>query len=244
MPRLKKLSEQEYVEAPLPISAAAPPDNSSRPVNLVITWVDIDRPKPVPWNPPARTTRRAVLDIIRRMQEFGFEPFRPLLLSEDEYIGDGHRRWTAARYLQLPKVPAIYTGLTVEELWAGNLGARSPRAGEWMAAHILGRVEGLPTRTANAVDGLLMVLGEEGVRYLIERGQSPDIWRSAYKVGVYCANTETAFLRRATYWLVKHKMVDKTSKAMRGPEDERIDPRVLKQAIENDLPLRRAWDVS
>lgn len=220
-----------------PVSVPQPPE----PANYMIVWVDINSLRPAPWNPPKRTTRRAVLPIIRRMQEEGFEAFRPILLSKDGFIGDGHRRWTAAKHCGMTRVPVIYVDKGVEELWAGNLGAKSPSAKDWMAVNILGGVKGLPPRVEDGVTNLLAILGEEGVRYLIERGQSPDIWRTVWKIGQHCHKTEQAFLRKATYWLIKHQMIDKVKKAIYAPMGEQIEPRTLIQAITNDYPLRSAW---
>lgn len=243
MPKVRKLAPEdvrktEYVTPPQPTGAMP------EPANYVIFLVETMTIKPAPWNPPTRTTRRAVADLIRRMEDVGFEGFRPILLSKDGCIGDGHRRWTAAQYLGLARVPVIYTEKSVEELWAGNAGARQPKTKEWMAAHILGGVDVGNPRTADQVEQLLVILGDEGVRYLIERGQSPDVYRTVWKVGQYCKKTDLTFLRKTTYWLVKHKMIDKTRKAIYAPAEEQIDPRILIQAIENDLPLKSSWGFS
>jgi hypothetical protein len=86
-------------------------------------------------------------------------------------------------------------------------------------------------------------MGDEGLRYLIDRGVSPGIWRLTWRVGLYCKRKENAFLRKTIYWLIKHKMSDKVqNRALSGADEDRIDPRVLIQAIEHDLPLRMTWD--
>ncbi len=227
--------------APEELNGSRHPYAAPVPSNQMIVWIDTGSLKPAPWNPPRRTSRRALAPLIQRMREEGFESFRPILLSKDGYIGDGHRRWTAAQILKLEKVPVIYTEKTVEELWAGNLGARVPLAKEWMAVKVHGGVKTLPPHTAEQVESLLLILGEEGVRYLIEREQSPDIWRVVWRIGQYCKRSDNTFLRKATYWLIKHKMIIKTRKAMSDVEGESIDSRILVQAIENDIPLKSSW---
>lgn len=230
-------TKQELIVGPPPPTGALP-----EPANYTIFWVEALTLQPAPWNPPARTTRRAVLDLIRRMESEGFEVFRPILLADDGVtIGDGHRRWTAAQYLGMPRVPAIYTGKSVEDLWAGNAGSRKPLNKEWMLVHALGGVD-LPTpRLEDQVQQLTVILGDEGVRYLVEREISPDVYRTVWRIGMYCKNTQTRFLRATVYWLIKHKMVDKASKAMRGKESGPIDPRILAKAIEDDRPLVSSW---
>lgn len=246
MPKVVKLTQeaaQAYAkQKPQPIApvlTGALPE----PANATIFWVETLAIKPAPWNPPGRTTHRAVLDLIRRMQEKGFEPFRPILLSKDGYIGDGHRRWAAAQYLGINRVPVIYTEQSVEDLWAGNLGARPALAKEWMAVHIRGGVKNLPKNTANQVEQLLIIMGEEGVCYLIDRGISPALYTTVWRIGMYCKRTDLTFLRKLTYWLVKHKMSDKIRKATSATADEPIDPRLLIQAIESDIPIRPVWAV-
>lgn len=112
-----------------------------------------------------------------------------------------------------------------------------------MAVNILGGVKGIPQRNAEQIDSLLSVLGEEGVRYLIDRGIGPEVWRRVWRVGQYCKRTENVFLRKTVYWMVKHKMIDKAVRALSPSAlgDDPIEPRVLIQAIENDLPLRSSW---
>jgi hypothetical protein len=179
---------------------------------------------------------------MKRIEKEGFDAFRPILISKEGYIGDGHRRWTAAKLLGMKRVPVVFTSQTVQELWAGNAGARPVSAREWMAVSVIGGVEA-PERQANLIEEMRPVLGDEGMRFLIERGVSPGIWRLTWRVGLYCKRSDNSFLRKTVYWLVKHKMSDKVqNRAIAGPEDERIDPRVLIQAIESDLPLRVSWD--
>jgi len=217
-------------------------DATPQPANVMIVYVGVSTLKPAPWNPVRRTTRATLKPLIKRLEEEGFDPFRPILISKDGYIGDGHRRWTAAQLLGMKRVPVVFTDKSIEELWAGNAGARPVSAREWMAVSIIGGVEA-PERQQAMIEEMRMVVGDEGMRFLIERGVSPGIWRLTWKAGKYCNRTNNVFLRKTIYWLVKHRMSDKVqNRALSGPEDERIDPRVLVQAIENDLPLRVTWE--
>lgn len=210
------------------------------PANVMISYVGVNTLKPAPWNPEKRTTRASLAPLIKRIEEEGFDPFRPILISKDGYIGDGHRRWMASKALGMTRVPVVFTDKTVEELWAGNAGARPVNAREWMAVSILGGVDA-PKRQAEQIKEMRTVLGDEGMRFLIERGVSPGIWRLTWKVGTYCKRTDHKFLRQTIYWLVKHRMSDKVqNRALSG--DDRIDPRILIQAIENDQPLRVSWE--
>lgn len=217
-------------------------DPTPQPANVMIAYVGINTLKPATWNPEKRTTKASLKPLLKRIEEEGFDPFRPILISKEGYIGDGHRRWTAAKMLGHTRVPVVFTDKSVEELWAGNAGARGVSAREWMAVSVIGGVTA-PERQTKIIEEMRPVLGDEGLRYLIDRGVSPGIWRLTWKVGQYCKRTSNAFLRKTIYWLIKHRMSDKVqNRALSGPDDERIDPRVLIQAIENDLPLRVTWE--
>lgn len=211
-----------------------------QPANVMIVLVGVGTLRPAPWNPEKRTTKASLAPLIKRIDSEGFDPFRPILISKDGYIGDGHRRWMAAKSLGMTRVPVVFTDKTVEELWAGNAGARPVTAREWMAVSVLGGVE-VPKRQAEQIKEMHMVVGDEGMRYLIERGVSPGIWRLVWRIGLYCKRKDHKFLRQTIYWLVKHRMSDKVqNRALSG--DDPIDPRVLIQAIEHDRPLRVNWE--
>lgn len=218
------------------------PDEESAPIpaNVMIVMVCTNTLKPWPGNPAARMTTRTLLPLRRIIEQEGFDPFRPILVSKDGYIGDGHRRWLVAKALKIERVPVVFTDRTVQELWACNAGARPVSAREWMAVNVIGGVSA-PKGTTELIEEMRPIMGDEGLRYLIERGVAPTIWKITCKIGVYCGRRDNKFLRQTTYWLVKHKMSDKVKKAMYGPEEERAAPSLIVQVIENDLSLRTAW---
>lgn len=213
------------------------------PANTTIFWVETMTLKGAPWNPAGRTTRAAVRDLMIRIEEEGFEPFRPILVSKDGFIGDGHRRWTAAQFLGMPRVPVIFTEKSIQDLWAGNKGARPIRANEWMAVWVTAGITDVPGSTKKQIKCLTEILGAEGMQYLVERGQSPSIWRIVWRVGQYCKNTKAPFLRKTTYWLIKHKMHHRVDRGMWQTSDAPINPKLLAQAIEHDLPLKQEWTI-
>lgn len=214
------------------------------PANHIILWVGVNTLTAVPWNSERRVTRRSLGNLMRRISEEGFEAFRPILVSKDGFIGDGHRRWMAAKYLGYTRVPVVFTDKSKEDLWAGNNGVKPLGAKDWMAAAVMGGVNA-PSTTKNRIDQLRIILGDEGMQYLVDRGVSPDIYQTVWKIGQHCKNTQTTFLRKTTYWLVKHKMVNKVKRAIYVAEDETpIDPRILSKAIEDDRPLQSMWGLA
>ncbi len=235
-----KKAEQPLVVRTDPDSPQTPTEQPI-PANYIILWVGVETLSAVPWNSARRVTRRSLVSLMRRISEEGFEAFRPILVSKDGFIGDGHRRWMAAKFLGYTRVPVVFTDKTKEDLWAGNNGVKPLGARDWMAAAVMGSVNA-PSRTKNQIDQLRIILGDEGMDYLVERGVSPDIYRTVWKVGAHCKNTENRFLRKTTYWLVKHKMVNKVKRAIYVADDETaIDPRILAKAIEDDRPLQSTW---
>lgn len=250
--KLTKVSEKQAQQwtvkkADPPVVVRTDPDQPGDqpiPANHIILWVGVDTLTAVPWNAARRVTRASLKSLMRRISEEGFEAFRPILVSKDGFIGDGHRRWMAAKYLGYARVPVVFTDKSKEDLWAGNNGVKPLGARDWLAAAVMGGVD-VPTLTKNQIEQLRTILGDEGMQYLVDRSVSPDIYKTVWKVGQHCKNTDTRFLRKTTYWLVKHKMVNKVKRAIYVAEDEApIDPRILSKAIEDDRPLQSTWGVA
>ena len=217
------------------------PHDQPIPANVVILWVGVETLNAVPWNPEKRITRSSLMPLIRRITDEGFEAFRPILVSRDGFIGDGHRRWAAAKLLGYARVPVIFTDKTPQELWAGNGGMKPLVSRDWLRAAVMGGVNA-PVRTQEWITQLHIILGDEGMQYLVDRGVSPDTYRTVWKIGMHCKNTDTRFLRKTVYWLVKHKMIAKVKRALYVADDETpIDPRVLSKAIEDDRPIQSTW---
>lgn len=243
-------AEQWVAKTDRPVVVRTDPDSPHTPAdqpipaNCVILWVGVETLTAVPWNAERRVTRRSLVALMRRISEEGFEAFRPILVSRDGFIGDGHRRWMAAKYLGYQRVPVVFTDKTREDLWAGNNGVKPLGARDWLAAAVMGGVDA-PPLTKNQIEQLSIILGDEGMQYLVDRGVSPDIYKTVWKVGQHCNRTTTKFLRQTTYWLIKHKMVNKVKRAIYVADDEQpIDPRILSKAIEEDRPLQSTWGLA
>lgn len=250
MKATKVKTEQATKKADQPVVVRTDPDSPQTaaeqpiPANYIILWVGVDTLTAVPWNSERRITRRSLTSLMRRISEEGFEAFRPILVSRDGFIGDGHRRWMAAKYLGYTRVPVVFTDKTKEDLWAGNGGMKALTSRDWMAAAVMGGVKA-PDRTQGWINELHSIVGNEGMDYLVERGVSPDTYRTVWKIGRHCKNTDTKFLRKTVYWLVKHKMIGKVKRAIYVADDEQpIDPRILAKAIEDDRPLQSTWGVA
>jgi hypothetical protein len=221
-------------------------DPTPRAASVMIVLVPTDSLKPAPWNPEGRTSKAALNQLVRSMQEQGFLDCYPILIGTDGYVGDGHRRRAAAQIAGIKRVPVIYTKMPARVLWANNAGARFVTPKEWMAAGVIGEVV-TPDNVKKYIELMRPSMGDGGMRWLIDQKASPTIWRVTEKVAAHCKRNDYDFLQKTTYWLVRHKMSNVVqNQALAGPEEDRIDPRQLIQAIENDYPLRsyRVWEQS
>ena len=215
-----------------------------QPASVMIVLVPPSSLKSAPWNPEGRTSKKELEQLVKSMQEQGFLDCYPIVIGDDGHIGDGHRRRAAAEVVGIKRVPVIFTKIPTKVLWANNAGARPVSPKEWMSVNVAGDVEP-PDRVKKYIALMLPSMGNVGMRWLIEQKASPTIWRVTEKISAHCKRNDYDFLRDTTYWLVRHKMSNVVqNQALAGPEEERIDPRMLIQAINNDYPLRsyRVWE--
>ena len=188
------------------------------------------------FNPPERTEAVKIRDLQKSIKEHGV--LVDLLVTADMSLVDGHRRYAAAKALGITTVPVKVVEGEYKELWAEvNATQRRPNGRGWM--HVA--LQGAPIKdgvTKRHYDLLVDLIGQEGVRWLIQRRVSPGIWDACRRVALYAGRTEDReFMRKTVFWLVDHKAQLLINSAI----DTGIAPGFLVQAIENDLAL---WDVA
>ncbi len=89
-------------------------------LNLImeIQKVDIDKLKPLPFNPKIHPEDQ-INRIVKSLNEFGFT--NPILATKDNYIMAGHGRVEAARKAGIGKVPVIYFDFDLNKAKAYNI---------------------------------------------------------------------------------------------------------------------------
>ncbi len=131
------------------------------------------------FDPPIRTCRENIEDLVESIQTHGFLPY-PLLIGKDGFLGDGHRRLAAAGVCRLTELPVIrVAGRTAAQIWIdmNGPGKRELRAPEMLAAVAAGYdVELLPTSQRRPVQHIISLVGTDGVKKLARFGASTEVW--------------------------------------------------------------------
>jgi hypothetical protein len=200
--------------------------------------VKTDSLKPAPFNPEGRTQN--VKDLERSIEKYGFWPFCPILITSDNMIADGHRRWTAAKNLGLEDVPVEVVEMEVGELWAQFNGTRrdvSSRESLYAYTHGMGT---LPERGRRAIERLKKIIGEKGLKHLSDMNISPNILSVARSIAAYCGDKSDAFTAKVIYWLIENSTQRAAIMAMQND----IPSKVLKQAVEeNRIIVSRGYSI-
>ena len=84
---------------------------------LQVEFLKTSKLFPAPFNPSARTDDASIKPIFDMMKVDGFWPYRPLVITKNNFIADGHRRWTCAKALDIQEVPCLRTDEQLDIAW-------------------------------------------------------------------------------------------------------------------------------
>jgi hypothetical protein len=205
-----------------------------------VWWVSLDELMPAEKNPVTRTKKNAIREFAEILQSEGWSPYDPVKISTEGVIGDGNRRYHAARLAGLVEITAVQTPYTFERLIAMNRVSRRFSNADWLQVYVNtdGKVQ-LPRQVQPKIAGLQMVLGIEGLRQLASENVSPDIWHPAFSAASYVSRKDNAFLSKIIIWALRHNM----RRILHDAVKMRADPRLIVQAVEHDYPLRLTFAV-
>lgn len=129
--------------------------------------------KPAPFNPPIRTSEKSMKDLVRSMEAHGFWPFKPIVVTRDNTIVDGHRRWTAAKILGIPRVFCMRTDMGLQECWSETMASTRPIKSQELFQAYKDGLRVLPKNTiGNTANRYINKYGEDLVMYMAEKGVS------------------------------------------------------------------------
>jgi hypothetical protein len=211
-----------------------------RPAACSTVWMLLEDLRPADKNPQSRTTRNAIREFAEVLRTEGWSIYDPVKIAIEGVIGDGNRRYHAAKLAGLTEITAMQTEFTFERLIAMNRVTRRFSNADWLRVYVNtdGAVK-LPRQLQPKIDGLEMAIGAEGLRILADRNASPDIWHPAFSAASYVGRTDNTFLRKTVYWAVKHSM----RRVLHDAVKLKADRRLIIQAVENDYPLRLTFTV-
>ncbi len=172
-------------------------------MTATMEFVRIEDIRTAGFNPPMRTSRENLEDLIESIKLHGFLPY-PLLIGNDGFLGDGHRRRAAAQVCGLTELPVIrVASRTAALIWIdmNGPGKHPLKMPEMLAAVAAGfDVEMLPPHQRRPMQHLLGFVGVEGMRRLARHGASIDVWTTARELADFCEDTNDDFMRQCIWW--------------------------------------------
>lgn len=176
---------------------------------IEIEFLNVNSIKPAPFNPVQRTTDKALVTLIKSMEKDGFWTHSPIVLTKDNFIADGHRRWTTAKKLGINEVPCLRTDKNLQEAWSEiNATMRTINSQETFQAYALGLRELPDNHTGKAMKYILNKYGEEMVLYCAEHGLSKSPIQYAEKIARYINRNTAEAIPQIVKWLVENKMIN------------------------------------
>lgn len=206
-----------------------------RGVDTVTCYVSIDSLKPAPWNPAIRVQLAYLHDLRDSIETDGFWEFMPILVDRNSTIIDGHRRWTAAKLLNLKEVPVTLVDADADEKWADINGTGMPISGPQVLQAISSGMKSRPAKFEPMISKLEAAIGAEGLQKLGQRGKSPYVINAALRIARYVGQEDNSiFVGQTVWWLTDHaRMNSITTRAM----NEDVPPEVIERAIRANRPL-------
>ena len=161
--------------------------------SLTILWVTLKEIQPYPHNPASRI--ESLKDLVASISEDGFDPSRAILIGSDwKTIGDGNRRFAAAKELGLQKVPIIIDEKhTAEEIYRSHNSTQKPitmsQGLEWYLSNLLEGVKVTTTeipgisKTGRRYIGVLESLGGKKLLLKVSQSGNSPSWVQRLRAG-------------------------------------------------------------
>lgn len=191
--------------------------------------------KPAKYNPKGRAEH--VNQLTKSIKEFGI--IMPLVVDADNNLIDGHRRLASAKFLKLAKVPVIQLDSKMSKDKAYEvINSTSKKISNHDFIFIYINGGSIPKRAIVKIEQLKEIVGEEGLKKLGDHGATYTVLNYAWMVRKYCGETSDAFLKKVVFWLVYHKMIYATRRAMEG----KVKKEVIQRAISSNRPLKVKYE--
>lgn len=190
---------------------------------------------PAGFNPAGRTDIKTLQPLIDAITRLGGVVV-PIIISRDKRIGDGHRRVAAAIHLGLSEIPVIELPISLQEVWSlANLSARRIDGRQWVESHYLGlSIEHLPNSNRRELAQIKNLIGDDGIRLLVEKGMTSSVVGLARKLSKYIDPKPTkSLIGQCLLWLIEHNQQYPARKAM----ESEMEPAIVRYAIVNGQRL-------
>lgn len=177
--------------------------------------VDVNKLKPAPFDPEIRRSDKYTEGLLHSMKTYGYWPDKPITITKDYVIADGHRRWTVAKKLGVKKVPCIITNLDLEVAWAQGMATTRPISSrETFQAYDKGLREIPKNSTGNILKGIVNFFdaggqgeGDKMVGYLTSHGLATSPVNYAKRTCQYLGwEASVENVKKVTIWIVENKL--------------------------------------
>lgn len=224
-----------------------PPYFLKRRKETEMEYTKIDKVTPLPYNPTSRINMESgyMKDLVLFIQKRIEKNLPPLpdtdaiTIGKDGYLGDGHRRIAALKFLGVEHVPFIVDGeRTGLEIWRDRASAKPPTSRNVSEAAFLGlKEEYWPKQQREAAEIIRKYSGEDGLNLVIKNKVSFGINHVLSQIMKYLNYPNNPKLNgyKILKWLVKHKMQRIARHAIEYLD---IKTSVLERAIIGDRPLK------
>lgn len=208
---------------------------------VIVEMVHPDTLKFAPFNPPIRTSPRALIKLRSEIEEAG-EIIIPLVVTYDNFVADGHRRLTIARELGYEVIPIIRKDYNLAELWSVLNGGIMPvNRKSWIQAVREGMpIECVPDGDRRVISDLIRVMGKKAFNKIVDDGRGPSIIVVAQYIAKYCGNDNDDFVRKIIEWFLECNSVKEGGDAVRS----KCPPEILISAIENKRKINQYWGLA
>lgn len=194
--------------------------------------ISVSQLKPAPHNPEGRMQPKRLRTLERSLAKYG--QLMPLLVSADNVIIEGHRRWAAAKRIGLEtllciivegKADAIYatvnstqqriTGNDALGIWLKNPDAVTPN---------------MSTRLARMED----VLGRKLFTEMYRNNFAPNAFNLAVRIARLAMREDDGTIQAIVAWFMRYPMVNKVHQLLK--EGESAD--TILRAVKSGKPIR------
>lgn len=176
--------------------------------SVKVEWLLTKDLKAAPFNPEIRTLDKSLKDLMRSMETHGFWGFKPIVVTSDNTIVDGHRRWTAAKNLGIVQVACIRTDMGLQECWAETMASTRPINAQELFQAVRDGLEVLPkNNSGNTVSRYINKYGKGLVDYMADRGLSSSPIMYAERTCVYLGKEQSREnVEKIAKWIVENKL--------------------------------------
>lgn len=208
-----------------------------------IYLVDILELQAGEFNPKVRASQ--VKDLIDSMSIMGFRTDRPIVVGNDKKtIGDGHRRWTAAKLLleddsKFSQVPVIFSDLSAAEVFVLYNSRTKPIDGkQWLEATMSGvDIQKTPPLFQRDYNNIINVCGVSALGFLLKERKSPNLINLIIRTNNYIKRHGGTFNQESSMALLQWVVTKRQQLFLRRWLDGDMDYDQFCNAIERKRKL-------